>query len=116
MDTSLTGFHIQHSFLQRRCVHDLYQRVYERQTAPSLPLLGGSPNEKSDLFELNMIFALASVDEFRRGKSEKHPFGYFTAALQNLDGIMSFETNKDIQGFLLIAHFGLYYYIGRPSH
>ena len=102
--------------MQRRCVHDLYQRVYERQTASRLPLVEASPDKKSDLFELNMIFALASVDEFRRGKSEKHPFGYFTAALQNLDGIMSFETSKDIQGFLLIAHFGLYYYIGKLLH
>ena len=59
-----------------------------------------------------MIFALASIDIYRKGKSDNHPFGYFTAALRRLNNNMKFESIRDIQGFLLIARFGLYYYIG----
>jgi len=60
-----------------------------------------------------MIFALASIDIYRKGESDRHPFGYFTAALRSLNNNMKFESIQDIQGFLLIARFGLYYYIGR---
>lgn len=71
-----------------------------------------SAEEKFELFQLNLVFALASINQFRKGQCDKHPFGYFTAGLKHLSGIVSFESTKDVQGLLLIAHFGLYYYIG----
>jgi hypothetical protein len=93
-------------------VQSLYQNVYQRRSpARQLPV-GELLDEKYELFQLNLIFALANIDPYRKGQSDKHPFGYFTAGLQNLNGVMSFETIRDVQGFLLIAHFGLYYYIG----
>ena len=90
----------------------LCDTVYQRQSSSRQLTTAEVSAEKRDLFHLNLIFALANVDLYRKGKSDKHPFGYFTAGLRNLDGIMSFESIQDIQGFLLIARFGLFYYIG----
>ncbi|KAH8595189.1 fungal-specific transcription factor domain-containing protein [Bisporella sp. PMI_857] len=112
IDAYLTGFHVQHTFLQRKVVLNLYKTVYQHAPTPMEPSEKQFPQQKKDLFQLNMIFALASIDLHRRNESNKHPFGYFTAALLNLNGILGFETIEDIQGFLLIAQFGLYYYIG----
>ena len=90
----------------------LYETVYQQDLEPRESTLAKSSAQKRNLFKLNLVFALANVDLYRKGTSDKHPFGYFTAGLQHLDGIMSFESIQDIQGFLLIARFGLYYYIG----
>lgn len=111
MDCSLTGFHVQHTFLLRKEVWNLHARVYA--TRPALPT--SSMPLRRDLFQLNLIYAIACVDSYRKGQSDKHPFGYFTAGLEHLNGHLSFETIEDIQGFLLIARFGLHYYIGLLS-
>ncbi|PVH75095.1 hypothetical protein DL98DRAFT_385087, partial [Cadophora sp. DSE1049] len=109
---SLGGFHVQHTLLERREVMKLYETVYQQHLGSRQSTLAESSAQKKNLFKLNLVFALANVDPYRKGISDQHPFGYFTAGLQNLNGIMSFESIQDIQGFLLIARFGLYYYIG----
>ncbi|KFY81183.1 hypothetical protein V499_00009 [Pseudogymnoascus sp. VKM F-103] len=106
--TYLRGFHSQHTFLQRSEVLNMHDRVHQAMsTGQNL-----NYSRRRDLFQLNLIYALASVDSHRKGFSDKHPFGYFTAGLQHLNGNLNFESVQDIQGFLLIARFGLYYYIG----
>lgn len=81
-----------------------YYRADTVQAEPAAPQL--------NLLHLNMIFALASIDHQRRSLPGKHPFGYFTAALNNFTGQLNFGTIEDIQGLLLIATFGQYYNIG----
>lgn len=63
--------------------------------------------------KLRMVYALGAVWAYRRGTYRHHPFGHFTAALQILiDSGFHFASLEDVQNFLLIARFGMFYYIG----
>jgi hypothetical protein len=60
-----------------------------------------------------MVLALGSISLFRTNQIALHPFGFFTAALQSISPIgFSFGAIEDIENFLLISHFGVFYHIG----
>ncbi|BCS29533.1 fungal specific transcription factor domain-containing protein [Aspergillus puulaauensis] len=60
-----------------------------------------------------MVMSIGTVRPFRRGEISLHPFGFFTAALQVIAPRgFCFNRLEDIAHFLLIARFGVYFYIG----
>jgi hypothetical protein len=70
--------------------------------------------ERHKVFKLNMALAIGSIGLFRDGRSSLHPFGFFTAALEACPPLdSSFDSVDDLECFLLIARFGVYYNIGR---
>jgi hypothetical protein len=88
---------------------DMYDEYY-----PDQSLVGSErSHSKHGLFHLNMVFALASVDLYRSGRSHRHPMGYFLAAIRSASDNLRFGSIHDIQGFLLLAGFGQYYSTGR---
>lgn len=88
-------------------------RVYTLQMEPhSLQAL--DHKERHSVFQLYMAFALGSIRSHHTRKDSPHPFGFFTAALQLIAAPgFCFNSLDDIVDFLLIARFGVYYYIGR---
>lgn len=69
---------------------------------------------KCDIFQLNMVLAIGSIRIFDDTHGTLHPFGFFTAALEaSPPSEFHFNEANDVANLLLIAHFGLYYNIGK---
>jgi len=87
----------------------VYERIEDTDHTSS-----PSRGYRHDLFQLNMILAIGSVEIYRQGRWAQEPFGYFTAALKAIAPLgFSFGSIEDVTNFLLIARFGLLYYIGK---
>jgi hypothetical protein len=113
LDTYFSRFHINHTFLARRHVTDMFNRVYHH---PSSPNASDQPSAQ-DYFRLFMIFALSGVSRFRSGVSGEHPVGYYLTAQTYLSNVSVIGSLDAIQNLLLVARFGMYYQIGEPlSH
>jgi hypothetical protein len=70
-------------------------------------------DQRLRLFQLNMVMSIGSVGLFQQGQYPLHPFGFFTAAIQAIaPSGFCFNRLEDIENFLLIARFGVYFYIG----
>ena len=65
---SFARFHINHTFLVRADVLEVYNKVY-------MPL-GDVQRTSQDLFRLFMLFAISGITRYRAGVSKEHPFGY----------------------------------------
>ncbi|KAL4865522.1 hypothetical protein BDV12DRAFT_200054 [Aspergillus spectabilis] len=103
-------FHVQHPFLEPTAIWATVTRVEEyRQLTPN----SMSDEHRHNLFQLYMVMSIGAVRSFRRGEASLHPFGFFTAALQVMAPRgFCFNRLEDIQNFLLIGRFGVYFYIG----
>lgn len=89
--------------------------IYDNAPAGrTVPVEASPPGAaKQKLFQLNMVLAIGSIPLFRTGGIPLHPFGFFTAALRAKPPSGShFGEIEDIENFLLIAYFGIYYNIG----
>lgn len=110
---SFETLHVEHPFLDSthawKIINSLYQPSSRQEQSTTSPIRGKS----QDLFQINLVLALGSVSLFRNGDIATHPFGFFTAALQAIGHTgFSFSSIEDIENFLLIARFGLFYHIG----
>lgn len=91
-------------------MNDIYQAL-DGQLQDPAPLTSAL---KKSLVRLNMVFSIGSIKLFRENILVLHPFGFFTAALEAYPPTQSsFNTIEDIENFLLIALFGLYFDIGK---
>lgn len=105
MVRSFTRFHINHTFLVREDVLEVYNKVY-------MPV-GDVQCTSQDLFRLFMLFAISGVTRYRAGLSKEHPFGYYLAALTHIGSIPLIGCPDSIQNSLLIGRFGMYHHIGQ---
>lgn len=111
---SFDAFHVQHPFLDAAAVWATVAHVDEYRNVSPVSL---TDSHRHALFQLNMVMSIGTVRPFRRGEISLHPFGFFTAALQVIAPRgFCFNRLEDIENFLLIARFGVYFYIGRHSH
>lgn len=105
-------FHPLHPILSRAAIWAMHEKLaVDRQ-----------PNQEhagthDEQIKLRMVYALGAVWAYRQGVYAQHPFGHFTAALQILiTSGFCFASPEDVQNFLLIARFGMFYYIGVYRH
>ena len=97
-----------HPILSHTQIWSLHNRLF-----PSDGITQRGNLDDDDCFKLQMVFALGSAGIHCEGEYEKHPFGYFAAALESLlSSGFAFSTLSELQNFLLIARFGTLYYIG----
>jgi hypothetical protein len=101
---SFARFHINHTFLVRKDVLEVYNKVYQP--------VEGFQCSAQDHFRLFMIFALSGVTRYRSGLSKEHPIGYYLAALAYVGAVPLIGNADAIQNSLLIARFGMYHFIG----
>jgi len=108
---SLNGSHVQNPFLLRRDVQRLYHSVFSAdRSAQQTP----RPSEY-DMFRAFMILAIGSIRMYRSGTHKNHPYGYYLAAMQHLDGTTFSRRIDAIQDLLLVVRFGIYHHIStRP--
>lgn len=103
-----------HPILSEKQIQGILNNVYGNivNTQSSSP-----PERQRNIYRLNMILAIGSVDMYRGGRWPHRPFGYFTAALQALvlRGF-SFTSVDDLVDLLFIARFGLLFYTGTLDH
>lgn len=102
--TSFSRFHINHTFLVREDVLEVYNMVYDSNKS--------SQSSPQDHFRLFMIFAISGVTRYRAGLCKEHPFGYYLAALAYVKSISLIGSPDAIQNSLLMARFGMYQHIG----
>lgn len=102
--TSFARFHINHTFLLRREIMEIFNKVYHISPA--------QPPSSQDYFRLFMIFSISAVTRFRRSVSNEHPYGYYLAAQNYLSSIPLVRSLDAIQNLLLVARFGMYHHIG----
>lgn len=103
-----------HPILSQAQIWSLHNRLYAINNIAQRSRL-----DDDECFKLMMVFALGSAGIHYDGEYDKHPFGYFAAALESLlSSGFAFSTLSELQNFLLIARFGTLYYIGmlRASH
>jgi len=97
-----------HPILSEAKIWDLHNQLF-----PTHGTTQRSNLNEDDCFKLQMVFALGSAGIHCEGEYDKHPFGYFAAALESLlSSGFAFSTLLELQNFLLIARFGMSYYIG----
>ncbi len=110
---SFRVFHVCHPILAAEQVWQTFQWVYSQPLVTYHDLEALTRDQAYNLFQLNMVFALGSIRLLHLGENSCHPFGFFTAALQIIAPFgFSFNSLGDIENFLLIARFGVYYRIG----
>lgn len=80
-----------------------FDRVYSSVPGSYVP---------QDHFRLFMIFAISGVTRYRANLTDKHPYGYYLAALHWIDRIPIVGGADAIQNLLLVARFGMYYHVG----
>jgi hypothetical protein len=91
----------------------LFNKIFDLFEVEHVDVATISKKYRQELFTLNMCFALACVTLYPKGQHNKHPFGYFMAALQAFSPAgFGFDTIQDIRNFLLIARFGIFQFIG----
>lgn len=111
---SLREFHVAHQFLDAADIASLF--ASKSDSVPSPSTANPSKGRQQELFTANMIMAIGAVGMFRAGLTTLHPFGFFTAALSaSPPSEFSFGTIEDVENLLLIAHFGVFYNIGRSD-
>lgn len=89
------------------------EKVYSNFDDYHAPPSDLSRSQKSDLFHLNMVLAIGSIQLSRNNLVPFHPFGFFTAALEaDPPSEYRFCAIEDVENLLLIALFGLFYNIG----
>ena len=98
----LSHVQLHHPLLAERDVVDTLQRVYSAVEHSISP---------DDLYRLYMIFAIASVTTYRRGKTQHHPYRYFRAAQRYSLQVSFLGDIRGIQNALLIARFSMYYHV-----
>lgn len=104
---SFREFHVAHPILDQ-------SRILAALDEPSSLTSSISRENKDKLFQLSMVLAIGSVRLYRNKLFDLHPFGFFTAALEaSPPSGFSFSTLDDIENILLIAHFGVYFNIGK---
>ncbi|KAH8880218.1 hypothetical protein GQ53DRAFT_546723 [Thozetella sp. PMI_491] len=110
----LEWFHVAHPFLDPDDVVALFGTIYNPDEESGSPTATESSRQSGhQLFRANMVLAIGSINLFRNSCLRLHPFGYFTAALRaSPPSGWNFGSIEDIENFLLIAHFGVYYNIG----
>ena len=63
-----------------------------------------------------MVLAIGSIRPFREGVITLHPFGFFSMALEIYPpSESSFSKIEDVENFLLIALFSVYYNTGTDT-
>lgn len=92
-------------FLLRREIEDVYQRVF-------LPGKEESQSVSHDLFRAFMLLATGSIQSYRRGSHQWHPYGYFLSAMQHFKSDFLSRGIQSIQDLLLVVRFGIYHHIG----
>ncbi|KAH7390853.1 hypothetical protein DE146DRAFT_145154 [Phaeosphaeria sp. MPI-PUGE-AT-0046c] len=106
-------FHIGHPILDQEQMTAVVEKVYNNPDDYYASLSDLSNSQKSDLFRLNMVLAIGSIQLSRKNLVLFHPFGLFTAALEaNPPSEYRFCAIEDVENLLLIALFGLFYNIG----
>lgn len=110
---SFRGFHSQHPIISRSHFWELFNKIFDLLENEHVPVATISKDYRQEVFTLNMCFALASVTLYAKDQHDKHPFGYFMAALLAFSPKgFGFDTIQDIENFLLIARFGIFHFIG----
>ncbi|KAM0716137.1 hypothetical protein Q7P37_008651 [Cladosporium fusiforme] len=104
LENYFSRFHINHTFLVREDVLEVYTKVYGSK--------GNDQCSSQDQFRLFMIFAISGVTRYRAGLSKEHPFGYYLAALAHVKSVPLIGSPDAIQNSLLMARFGMYQHIG----
>lgn len=116
LDEYFREFHLCHPLIERAKTYMIFEEVYsslEIYTSSSRSL---SKKQKQNLFQAYMVLAIGNIRPFRDGIVSMHPFGFFTAALEvNPPSESAFNAVEDLQNLLLIAHFGVYYDIGKKG-
>lgn len=92
-------------FLLRREIEDVYQRVF-------LSGKEASQSASHDLFRAFMLLATGSIQSYRRGSHQWHPYGYFLSAMQHFKSDFLSRGIQSIQDLLLVGRFGIYHHIG----
>lgn len=98
----LSHVQLHHPLLAQCTLTDLARKVYD-------PNNGQISAE--DMYRLFMVFAISSITAYRRGQTQEHPYGYFSAAQRYASEVSMAGSIEGIQNLLLVARFAMYYHI-----
>lgn len=93
-----------HPFLKRAETYQRLQRLYSGPNIDSLTF-------ETDIFQINMVFAIGAVSLNRKGLHQTPAVSYYLSAMEHADTALGIITCEHIQNALLLLIFGSHHHV-----